>query len=261
MGVFSTMPPRFSFLLRKFDPSHDARGRFSTTNSQNLRNIRIRHTSRYDEVTESNIESRGDLGYFKDKSPRTIVSPKELYLDPLWQGAEDDIISKMDAKEKAAMEAYTGAGLYSRLNREMAKGKTNDPELHATAKSIYTALNKSKLPEDVTLFRGMRARGVFLEGKEAIGKVYSDKVFKSTSLLNDNAIQFAHGKEPSVIMRIKARKGQRGAYLDGKLSNNPQEQEVLLPHDAKFLIVGHSMMEVKQGKAVSKIHVYDVEML
>lgn len=246
---------RFYNLLRKFNHNHDSNGHFSTGN------FKVHHATRYDEVTETKLHSNMDLGHFKKNTPRTIVSPKEISEDTLWHTSEDELISKLNPTERAALTEYTGARTFKAVNSEMVKGKTSDPKIFNTAKAIFTGISKSKIPEDVTLFRGMKARGVFLEGTDAIGKVYSDKVFKSTSLLHDNAIQFANHKEPAVILRIKARKGQAGAYLDGKLSQNPQEQEVLLPSNAKFLIVGHSILDVTQGKAKSKIHVYDVEML
>jgi|ERR1035437_364445 hypothetical protein len=257
---------RFSSIL-KLDPYHDgATGRFATSASQGsgtnkAPDMRITHASRYDEVVESNINARTDLGYFQGRTPRTYISPKELDNNATWHGAEDKLIAKLDPNEHKALNAYTGASVYSMLNRDMAAGKTRDPETLDTAKNIFTAIRKSEIPEDITLYRGMRARGVLLEGDSAIGKVYSDKIFKSTSACQDNAIQFAANKDPSVILRIKARKGQQGAYLDGKLSQNPQEQEVLLPHNAKFIITGHSTLEVKRGKMTDHIKVYECEML
>ena len=223
--------------------------------------MKVVHASRYDGVTESDITSRKDLGYFKGRTPRTYISPKELDQNDAWHGAEDKLIEAVTPEEKKTLTAYTGASLYSRLNRDMASGKTKDPEILDTAHKLHSALQKSAIPEDITLFRGMRARGILLEGDSAIGKVYSDKIFKSTSACQDNAIQFAASKKPAVILRIKARKGQQGAYLDGKLSQNPQEQEVLLPHNAKFIIVGHSTLEVKRGNFTDHIKVYECEML
>ena len=172
---------RFSTLL-KLDPFHDAKGRFTTGSSSQPPDLRITHSSRYDEVIESKISARTDLGYFRGKTPRSFSSPMELDNNATWHGSEDALIAKLEPKEYKALKSYTGSGVYSILNKDMAAGKTRDPETLEIAKTIYGALKKSEIPEDVTLFRGMRARGVLLEGDAAIGKVYSDKVFKSTSL-------------------------------------------------------------------------------
>lgn len=265
--------PRFSTIL-KFNKNHDLHGEFTSSSASSdgvlgkiisgvkrPMNLSVTHASRYEEVTESNIRTRVDLGYFKGRTPRTIITPQELDLDSKWHGAEDKLIEKLNPKEHKALNSYTGPSVYSVVNKDMVAGKTRDKETLETAKNIYSAIKKSEIPEDVTLFRGMKARGLLLEGEAAIGKVYSDKVFKSTSACQDNAIQFAVNKEPSVILRIKARQGQKGAYLDGKLSQNPHEQEVLLPHDAKFIITGHSTLEVKRGKYKDSIKVYECEYL
>lgn len=252
---------RFSFILaKKINDIHNADGKFGNKVGFKSK-LSIAHATRYDAVTESAIIARNDLGYFKSKRPRIVIAPSDLDKDATWHGAEDTLISKLSKQEHNALNEYTGTQLYSRLNKAMVTGKTTDPELYAKAKAIYAGIHKSEIPEDVTLFRGMQARGLLLDGESSIGKIYSDKIFKSTSVCQDNAIQFAVAKQDSVILRIKARKGQQGAYLDGKLSQNPQEQEVLLSSNSKFLITGHSILKVNSGLVTSHIKVYDCEML
>jgi hypothetical protein len=233
-----------------------------TVDSKPIKSDRIfRHNTRYNFVIERHKTIRLDLGHFKNKFPREITSLDAVMKDKTWLAAEDKLISTLSTEEKDKLTEFTGPGMYSRLNRDLAAGKTRDPELVKSAKILQRAVLKSTIPEDITLFRGMHSRGAFLEGEAAIGKVYDSATFQSSSLLQDNALQFTTGREPACLLRIKAKAGQIGAYLDGKMSKNPHEQEVLFPAKAKFLITGHSILEVGRGKNVTKMHLYDVEYL
>jgi hypothetical protein len=243
-------------LILKFNPYHDSEGLFSTKGSPHLK---IVHNTRFSSLKEYAFQKRFDLGYFKHRVPREINSSHEAEIDPIWKGSETKLSNALSPDEKKALKGYTGSSDYSKINKALVSGHTSDASIHKKAKDLYSAVMKSSLPEDVMLHRGMMARGLFTEKEGAIGKVYTDKVFKSTSLSQDTAVGFALARKDAVMVRIKSKKGQIGAYLDGELSTNPHEGEVVLPPKATMLVTGHSLMEVVHNGKKTTIDVYDAE--
>jgi len=95
-------------------------------------------------------------------------------------------------------------------------------------------LNKSKVPENVTVFRGMRpVSGYPTDPKEFVGMHISDKGFVSTSLSPETAKEFL--TSGGYVYKIKVKKGTKAAYIEG-VGKHYSEQELLLPRGSKFKV-------------------------
>jgi hypothetical protein len=114
---------------------------------------------------------------------------------------------------------------------------------------LDSALEKSKVPEDIVVYRGLSYRdpGKVERGKErkekpriefTPGMVFQDDAFVSTTLHKYRAERFGSAKD-SHILTIRIPKGSPGAVLrtiqNGDLV--PQQHELLLPRKSKFKII------------------------
>lgn len=95
--------------------------------------------------------------------------------------------------------------------------------------SATAALEKSRAPENIVAFRGMRPFGIFNDLHSLkIGTVYQDKGFTSTSI--DKSKSFS-----GIKVKIHIPKGSKGAYVDS-ISAFRGEKEFLIPPGAKFRV-------------------------
>jgi hypothetical protein len=101
------------------------------------------------------------------------------------------------------------------------------------------------LKADVDLWRGINADPAFLS-KLRPGTVFQDRAFTSTTIDRHAAVsiieKFRVEGTTGVLMRIRGRPGQHGAYLED-VTNNEYEFEVLLPRGNRYRVVS-----VKPGK-------------
>jgi SPP1 gp7 family putative phage head morphogenesis protein len=137
---------------------------------------------------------------------------------------------------------------YSHINGYLRGGYDNPPDWVAGyADKLETILSKSKLSEDVSLYRGGSSK-IFgdltdiikSDPTRAIGTEITDKGFMSTSKQTDVAEKFV-GKPSGaggnhIMLEIKAPKGYSGLEL-GKLSFH-SEDEVILKNGTKIKITG-----------------------
>ena len=70
------------------------------------------------------------------------------------------------------------------------------------------------------------------------GDLLIDPAFLSTSRLKARARGFLKHEPGGLLFRIKVSKGSKGLDLT-PYSQNPDEQEILLPRDTKLLILGY----------------------
>lgn len=139
---------------------------------------------------------------------------------------------KLTANEKSALSSYSGDD-FLRINKELREGKDNDP----TVKRIDSVMEKSPLPAGTTLYRGMTkeaAKKLFPGGNITKGMTISDPAFSSTSKSVGVAGAWGMG---GVMLKIESGENAKGIDM-AKHSRNANEQEVLLPRDAKMKVVG-----------------------
>lgn len=185
----------------------------------------------------------------------TIKTYKE-YLPENSQDASDDIFQKMyssidgfSKEQIKAVKDYCGDS-YKAMNSYLRKGKIEKggssltpSQIKSEIKTLQDMFNSSKLPENITTFRGVSRDAI---GKFEKGKIISDKAFLSTSINKDIALGFTKYSKNGVVLRIEIdegfnvlpatsinRFGNRSMYLD--------EAEILFNSGAKF-----EMLEERQ---------------
>lgn len=157
--------------------------------------------------------------------------------------------------EKKALQWYTSDG-YKTINKSLrgAKGKPKDEKeargLKAApehVKNIDSAMQKSELRHDTTLFRGYPGGAI---GKVEPGSIVHDAGYSSTSLESRAATEFTRGtgsnKGPATIFVIHAPAGMPALYPNHH-DRDPfkqREREVILPRGTQFKV---EKVEMKNG--------------
>lgn len=154
---------------------------------------------------------------------------------------------------KAEVDAVTNYhyGSSTTMNDRLRNGEGLDgtgfskKELDA----LDAAINKGSLKENTILYRGIGKQFLgmdFSNPKSVVGKSFTDKGYSSTSSSKQVATTYSRG----VVMRIKARKGTRGVYVDGASQSRKElrqfaregdggNYEVLLKRNTKFKVTGY----------------------
>lgn len=138
-------------------------------------------------------------------------------------------------EEDNAISSYKGAGYRSINERLRETGEHTEK-----SQKLHDWLERAELPEDVTLYRGIS--GAYANVLKSIideGTEFRDRGFISTSTNNHFSKGWA-GSSGSLLMTIKAKKGQKGAAIAGLGSAGnvtDGEYEVLLQSDSKLRVV------------------------
>lgn len=109
------------------------------------------------------------------------------------------------------------------------------PAIKERIKQLDSAMKKSVVPEDITLFRGSRVE----YDDEDIGNIFVEEGYMSTSL-NKKFVKesFASGGS---LLEIKVPKGHNAIWIDDKSireESGLEEWEVLLKRDTKYKLLG-----------------------
>ena len=143
--------------------------------------------------------------------------------------------------EAEGLRVYTSND-YTYINNYL-RGFSDDlgPVSTSTISDIDSALSKMELPADLTLYRGTSSAPFMnivdknyngtLDWNSLVGKTFEDRAFVSTSVESKTA--FGGG----VRWEINAPKGSKGGMVN-TFSMFPNENELLLPRNSKFLIKG-----------------------
>lgn len=140
------------------------------------------------------------------------------------------------------------------INNVLVKQKPkllNSPDIIEYLNNFDSAISKSRLTHDITVYRGIRSMELKPEDlAELKGKIYSSPCFLSTSLEKDIAI--AHTKENQLIFKINVPKGEKGLYVEGFNPKIENEEEVLLPRNTKIHI---KSIEYEDGITIANCEV------
>lgn len=169
--------------------------------------------------------------------------------------------------EKNSVGYYTGAGNYSSIRFEGKKyhlssfqwneyvqtgkvpGFVEGSELEKLARefldnhtsNLDSALDKGKSPFDMVTMRGMSKKEF-----ESLGTDKQVKSYRSTTIDYDTARQYASDNREDdgskYLVEFHIRKGSKGAYV-WQYSMYPDEEEWLLPRNAKFNKVGETYID------------------
>lgn len=130
-----------------------------------------------------------------------------------------------------ALATYGGSG-YASINAALRHGEGGSTHIKNATKHIDEYLKNAELPEDTTLYRGVKGeyakilKSILLEGTKFV-----DKGFVSTSVRKEISEGFSHG----LLFKINAPKGTKGAAI-GSYSGHHGEHEVLLPRNTVFKV-------------------------
>ena len=148
--------------------------------------------------------------------------------------------------EAEGVRVYTSND-YTYINNYL-RGFSDDlgPVSTSTISDIDSALSKMELPADLTLYRGTDSAPFMnivdknfngtLDWNSLVGKTFEDRAFVSTSVDTpfDNEVRWV----------INAPKGSKGGMVTA-FSMFPNENELLLPRNSKFLIKGIDKVDNK----------------
>lgn len=168
--------------------------------------------------------------------------------------------TELSREEKTAISDYTSE-LYEDINESLRKGAVPSG-LKSTIQTLDRAIAKSTIPHDVTLFRGVQSRRLLDKAVANGSPSFTDLGFSSTSISHNTAAGFTPEDRP-VMLAIRVKKGQKGAFLGKNLSAEPAENEVLLPRNARFTITGKSVKKINasggRSSASNSGGAFDVE--
>ena len=136
--------------------------------------------------------------------------------------------------DKDTFKKYSG-GISLDVNGYLREGDSKNKEFDAVTKTLDSALAKSVLKKDITVYRGMNISEEQL-GKLQKGTIFTDRAFISTSRSRSTAQQFVHN---GVLTEIKLPAGSRALNVM-PFSSFRGEMEVLVPRNAKLKIIDFS---------------------
>lgn len=146
----------------------------------------------------------------------------------------------LSTEEDNALARYKGDTFFdvNAILRGTSGGELSEEGYEAMERDISlidSAMNKSRLDDDVTIWRG--AGWDVFDEDDLTGSIITDDGFPSTSLSKRIAESHADG----VILKIHATKGSRGLNMERWKGGTRGEAELLLPRNSKFRVVGDNI--------------------
>lgn len=150
---------------------------------------------------------------------------------------------QLSDEDKATINHYTSPA-YAALNKALRSGKPLPPETQKVVDNLDRIISESRLPEDVTLFRGLRGKKV-REVLDALvpGETLTDPAFVSTGM-HKMVAQNQQGAGTKATMVIRAPKGANAVFPGENSYNYNQESkidtalEAILPRESQFKFIG-----------------------
>ncbi len=167
-------------------------------------------------------------GRFTEAEARAVELQREMLKGKPWTAAQ-----------RAALRAYTGED-YVEINKALRKGGGSQ-KTRATIQNARKAMRK--IPEGVTVFRGMGSGSAFgfpknkkltramVEG--LVGRTWSDPGFTSTATSDGG---YGAGQRIRAVITVPA--GTRGAFVE-EITQNLGENEMVLDAGSHFKITGY----------------------
>lgn len=131
--------------------------------------------------------------------------------------------------------------------RNAIKGRDKSPRVLNHLKELDSALDRSELAEDATLYHGMGPAESKMFDKIEIGSGFAYNGFYSTSLDKSIGEKYADGKS---VLVINAKKGSSGLYY----KDPDNENEVLLPRNKIY-----GVEKITTNGGMKYIHVRQVD--
>lgn len=156
-------------------------------------------------------------------------------------------------EETWALHHYVGID-YSSINKKLRANI--DPvipsirdDLPGRIAAIDSAVDKSSIPRDLVVYRGMAVPAIehfrnLKDPKDLVGKLVQDDGFISTSIRARTAASFGSA---GTVVEIRLPKGSKGLYLDSYDRVASGERELLLPRRSRFRVVGYKRKKPAPG--------------
>lgn len=272
----------FIEMVQKFNPHHDAKGKFATSKTSSFMTLQTRDPKKQ-HLADKTIARDKE----KSKQAESLVIPKEKHqaakkpaqkeegtsvkFEIKGKGTKNlekahvtgikdsnDWQKSLSSKEKDSLAEYKANS--SKINRHLrgTEKEKQSAKIKKDVKNIDDAMSKASLKQDTVLHRNVT--NDFLDQfsgvknmKDLIGKKFSDKAYTSTSLMPDNY----GSSDMKVKLKINAKKGTKGAYVedvfrDGSMQWGGKEAEVLLDRNTKFEIVS---AKISLGKTYLEVNI------
>lgn len=165
----------------------------------------------------------------------------------------------MTTAEKDALQNYTGSS-YTSINRYLRKGTSgyNDQYVKQLIKDMDSYLDRSRLTEDVKLFRSMSVDRNTAWANPKIGDVLVDKGYSSFTVKDGGLHGWGTTSDcDRAGLRIVAvaRKGVQAAWLK-PISLHNHEDEMLIHREAKFVVTDVLEVPSSTPGCASKYTIY-----
>lgn len=155
------------------------------------------------------------------------------------QVQSDEWVHKLSYDEQQAIHDYTDT-FYTRINKYLRGLDVSEyfdeyytkDDLAKSIKNLDSALNKFKLDENITFYRG-----IGLEELEFLKKSNEIKNFVSLTTDKDVVAQdfFEYNDSKGAVVKFNVPKNSKGAYV-GLNSSTPFEREFILARNSKYTI-------------------------
>ena len=195
---------------------------------QNVWNKKWRNIEKDDKIKER----------IKRSKPVDYKLANEDIADKL-QVQSDEWVHKLSYDEQQAIHDYTDT-FYTRINKYLRGLDVSEyfdeyytkDDLAKSIKNLDSALNKFKLDENITFYRG-----IGLEELEFLKKSNEIKNFVSLTTDKDVVAQdfFEYNDSKGAVVKFNVPKNSKGAYV-GLNSSTPFEREFILARNSKYTI-------------------------
>lgn len=189
-------------------------------------------------------------GTFVPKGYRVIPDGEEG--DATLRAEYKEWLDGLTKEEKHALGVYYGSGA-SRINGDLRRGVPFfEPSDEKNVQLIDQALEKSRVPENLVVFRGMRnprlAKAIN-EGRAMDITFFEDGYTSTTTSKKIAREKFTTPDDDSILAEIRLPKGKKGGLISPSYS---EENEILLPRGSQYRVVGH---HVENGKKVVTLEI------
>jgi SPP1 gp7 family putative phage head morphogenesis protein len=155
------------------------------------------------------------------------------------QNQSNAVYSHFTANEIRSIGQYT-QGKADKINRYLQAGSQGiaHSSYAKDVKNLDNAIDKFKLDRDIVTFRGTDA--AYYKGL-AIGDVFKEKVYYSTSAEEKIAKEMAKQNQTPIMAEIRVPKGSKGLYIGDNTEYSKDQSEFLLKRGTKYLVIGKNV--------------------
>lgn len=181
--------------------------------------------------------------YIGNKDDKYVELTKEQAMNKFAEMFPDETFGGISHKEEEALKRYS---YMTPENSKLRKGEVTE-----NAGVIMGVIDRTYM-KPKTVYRGVRGSGDNNDWANTlknlkVGDIYSDPGFMSTSLEKDVGASEKFRGDNGYLLKIKTAAGYgKGIRLGYGLSNNPEEQEVVLQAGSQFKVlrVDHKKREI-----------------